>query len=89
LWKALRSGSNINLEEKVLKIVSNVMEIPVGQLDVQSSSDTVANWDSLRQMNLTLALEEEFKVSFTDEEIINMQNVEKIIKTLNVKHVPK
>ncbi len=79
----------MNLEEKVLKIVSNVMEIPVGQLDVQSSSDTVANWDSLRQMNLTLALEEEFKVSFTDEEIINMQNVEKIIKTLNVKHVPK
>lgn len=73
----------------MLKIVSNVMEIPVGQLDVQSSSDTVANWDSLRQMNLTLALEEEFKVSFTDEEIINMQNVEKIIKTLNVKHVPK
>jgi len=79
----------MNLEEKVLKIVSNVMEIPVGQLDVQSSSDTVENWDSLRQMNLTLALEEEFKVSFTDEEIINMQNVEKIIKTLNVKHVPK
>jgi acyl carrier protein len=79
----------MNLEEKVLKIVSNVMEIPVGQLDVQSSSDTVENWDSLRQMNLTLALEEEFKVFFTDEEIINMQNVEKIIKTLNVKHVPK
>jgi len=79
----------MNLEEKVLKIVSNVMEIPVGQLDVQSSSDTVENWDSLRQMNLTLALEEEFKVSFTDEEIINMQNVEKIIKTLNVKNVPK
>lgn len=79
----------MNLEKKVLKIVSNMMEIPVGQLDVQSSSDTVANWDSLRQMNLTLALEEEFKVSFTDEEIINMQNVEKIIKTLNVKHVPK
>lgn len=79
----------MNLEEKVLKIVSNVMEIPVGQLDVQSSSDTVENWDSLRQMNLTLALEEEFKVSFMDEEIINMQNVEKIIKTLNVKNVPK
>lgn len=79
----------MNLEEKVLKIVSNVMEISVGQLDVQSSSDTVENWDSLRQMNLTLALEEEFKVSFTDEEIINMQNVEKIIKTLNVKNVPK
>ncbi len=72
----------MNLEEKVLKIVSNVMEIPVGQLGLQSSSDNVENWDSLRQMNLILALEEEFNVSFTDEEIINMQNVEKIIKTL-------
>ena len=72
----------MNLEEKVLKIVSSVMEIPVDQLGLQSSSDNVENWDSLRQMNLTLALEEEFNVSFTDEEIINMQNVEKIIKTL-------
>ena len=72
----------MNLEEKVLKIVSNVMEIPVDQLGPQSSSDTVENWDSLRQMNLTMALEEEFNVSFTDEEIIDMQNVEKIFKTL-------
>jgi len=72
----------MNLEEKVLKIVGLVMEIPAGQLDLQSSADTVENWDSLRQMNLTLALEEEFDVSFTDEEIIGMQSVENIITTL-------
>jgi len=72
----------MNLEEKVLKIVSSVMEIPVEQLNVRSSSETVKSWDSLRQMNLTLALEEAFDVSFTDEELIEMQSVEVIIQTL-------
>ena len=72
----------MNLEEKVLKIIGNVMEIPVEQLNLQSSTGTVESWDSLRQMNLILALEEEFKLSFTDEEIIDMQSVEIIVQTM-------
>jgi acyl carrier protein len=33
--------------------------------------DTIANWDSLRQMNMVLALEESFGVSFPDEDAAN------------------
>ena len=70
------------MKDKVLKIVGRVMDVPAGRLDEQSSMDTLEKWDSLRHMNLVLALEEEFGVSFTDEEIVEMLSVEIIIETL-------
>ena len=67
---------------RVVKIVSQVMEVPLEQLNEESSPDTVKNWDSLKHMNLILALEEEFGVQFADEQIVEMLNIELIILTL-------
>jgi acyl carrier protein len=63
-------------------IVSQVMNVPVEALSVDSSPDTVENWDSLKHMNLILALEEEFNVTFSDEDIVQLLSVEIIIETL-------
>ena len=71
-----------DLKDDIMKIVSRVMEVPVEKLDKNSSMDTVEKWDSLRHMNLVLALEEEFDISFTDEEIVEMLSVEIIIETM-------
>ncbi len=62
-------------------IVSQVMNVPVEALSVDSSPDTVENWDSLKHMNLILALEEEFNVTFSDEDIVQLLSVEIIIET--------
>lgn len=71
------------MKDKVFKIFSQIMEVPVEELTEESSPDTVKNWDSLQHMNLILALEEEFGVQFTDEQIVNMLNVKLIIITLD------
>lgn len=71
--------------DRVLRIVSQVMEVPVEQLDEESSPDTIENWDSLKHMNLTLALEEEFNIAFSDEEIVDMLSVQIIVETLKEK----
>ncbi len=71
-----------DLKDRVLKIVSRVMDVPAGRLDEKSSMDTVGKWDSLRHMNLVLAFEEEFGISFTDEEIVEMLSVEIIMEIL-------
>ena len=71
-----------DLKDDIMKIVSRVMEVPVEKLDKNSSMDTVEKWDSLRHMKLVLALEEEFDISFTDEEIVEMLSVEIIIETM-------
>ena len=57
------------------------------QLNEDSSPDTVENWDSLKHMNLILALEEEFNITFSDEEIVEMLSVKIIVKTLKEKGV--
>ena len=76
------------MRDGVIKIVSQIMNEPIEQLDDDSSPDTVANWDSLKHMNLILALEEEFAITFADEEVIQMLNVRKIVEILENK-IPK
>ena len=71
--------------ERVLRIISQVMEVQIDQLNEESSPETVENWDSLRHINLILALEEEFNIAFSDEEIIDMVSVQFIVKTLKEK----
>ena len=46
----------------------NVPQNDAGDITEDSSSDTIEQWDSLRHMNLVLALEDEFGVSIPDEE---------------------
>ena len=62
------------VEEQVKNIMSIVFEIPVEQIQDVSSPDTIELWDSLRQMNLIVALEEEFEIMFTDDETIELLN---------------
>lgn len=67
------------MKYRVFKIVSTIMGVPAEQLTEESSPDTIEKWDSLKHMNLILALEEEFNVQFTDEQIIDMRNIKLII----------
>jgi acyl carrier protein len=42
----------------------------------------VEQWDSLRHMNLVVALEEEFRVRFTDQQIDELLSLRLILLTL-------
>jgi acyl carrier protein len=68
-----------NLRDRILKVMSLVFEVPVETLNEDSSSDTIGSWDSLKHLNLILALEEEFNVEIPDEEVGNLMNY-KLIK---------
>jgi acyl carrier protein len=39
------------------------------EINEDSSADSIEQWDSLRHLNLVLALEEEFGISIPDEEV--------------------
>ena len=67
------------MEDKIKEVFSNIFGTPLNEINGQSSPDTIENWDSINHLKLITALEEEFDVEFTDEEILEMQNV-KLIK---------
>ena len=62
--------------------MSSVFEIPVEQIQDDSSPDNIDSWDSLKHMNLVVALEDEFNVQFTDENIIELINMKLILAVL-------
>jgi len=67
------------MREKVFQIVSQVMMVPVEQINEQSAAQNIEAWDSLNHMNLILALEEEFGARFSDEQIMRMLDIKTII----------
>ena len=66
------------MQARVLNVVSQVLGIPVDAITDDSSPENVEAWDSLKHMNLVLALEEEFGIRFSDERIVAMLSVRSI-----------
>ena len=66
-------------------VFSDVFQIAREQVRPDSSPDTIPNWDSLQHLNLVLALEQEFQVQFTPEEIEQLLSVELVAALLEEK----
>jgi acyl carrier protein len=76
-------------KDKIRHLMSVVFEVPLDTINEDSSIDTIGNWDSIRHLNLILALEEEFGITIPDEEVGNLVNfklVELIVDELGKSH---
>jgi len=62
------------MENRIKKVMSAVFEISVEEINEKSSPDTIESWDSLKHMNLVVALEEEFGIVFEDNELVELLN---------------
>ena len=62
------------IEERVKNVMSVVFEVPIRQIKDNASPDEIESWDSLKHMNLVIALEEEFDCEFTDSEAVELLN---------------
>jgi len=57
---------------RLKEVLSAIIDVPVEKISNEASMDDIEEWDSLAQMNLVLALEEEFDVTIPDEEVGTM-----------------
>lgn len=69
-------------ETRVKQIMGAVFEIEPTEINSDSSMDNIKKWDSLRQMNLVLALEDAFSVSIPDEDAANATSYRLILLVL-------
>lgn len=60
------------LDARLARVLGAVLGLPATAIGPDTSRDTVGAWDSLRQMNLILALEEEFGVTIPDEDAAHL-----------------
>jgi acyl carrier protein len=70
------------MESRIKKVMSNVLNIDIALINNNTSPDNVENWDSLKHMNLIIALEEEFEFEFDEQEILDSMNYELILNIL-------
>ncbi len=62
--------------KRVQAIAADVFNVPESKVRPDSSPDTIETWDSLHHLNFVLALEQEFGLQFTPEEIEQLLSVE-------------
>ncbi len=63
-----------NIEERIKEVMSAVFEVDVDSVNEDSSQDSIENWESIKTLDLIVALEEEFGVTIPLEEVGNMTN---------------
>ena len=68
------------VNDEVLKqLIATMLNVDVSIIGEDASMDNLENWDSLRHMNIILALQEEFNVFIPDEDVGNITSY-KLIK---------
>lgn len=60
------------IELAIQQIMADVFEVPLDNVTVETTQDNIDAWDSLKHLNLVVAIEEEFEIYFPVEEIGNL-----------------
>lgn len=71
--------------EKLKEVLARIFNVSVSAIGEDASPDTIESWDSLRHMNLVLALEEEFGVELTDDQVVEILSYQ-LIKIVLQEH---
>lgn len=70
------------MEDRIKDVMAAVFEISVDEIKDDSSPHSIKSWDSIKHMNLVVALEEEFDIRFEDDEIPSLVNFNIIVATV-------
>ena len=73
------------MQNRIKQVMSNVLNISVDSIKNSSSPDNIESWDSIKHMNLIIALEEEFEIQFNDSEIVDSMSYALILDILKNK----
>jgi acyl carrier protein len=70
------TAQNKRVLPRVLAIAADVFQVPESSVGPSSSPDTIESWDSLHHLSFVVALEQEFGVQFSPEEIEQLLSIE-------------
>jgi acyl carrier protein len=59
-------------EEDLRQVLADILDLEASAINETASVDTIKQWDSLKHLNLVLALEERFGVTLTEEQTVQI-----------------
>lgn len=70
------------MENRIRNVMAAVFQVSPDEISDDSSPHDIKAWDSIKHMNLVVALEEEFDIHFEDPEIPSLVNFRIIAATV-------
>lgn len=77
-----RDSASDDTTQRVLDTVAMVLGVERSELSAESGAETTPAWDSLNTLNIAMAIEAEFQVTLSPEEIAEMLSVPLILGIL-------
>lgn len=69
-------------EDRIRNVMAAVFDVPPTEITDDASPHDIKGWDSIKHMNLVLALEDEFEIHFDEAEIPSLVNFRIIAATV-------
>ncbi len=66
-------------EQELKQVIADIFNVSLEDITSESSMDTIESWDSIRHMNLVIALEDAYSIEIPDEDAANITSF-KLIK---------
>lgn len=70
----------MEMQDRIRRILSDVVGAPLETLAATAPINQLDGWESLNLVNLMIALEDEFKVSFSPEQAGELSSIEAIAR---------
>jgi len=73
------------IDLKVLKLFSNLMDEPIKGLNKNSNPDSIENWDSLSHVKMIMEIELQFNIDLLPDEAMEIFSIDDAIKIITSK----
>lgn len=70
------------MENKIIELIARVLNVPVGDVTLETEIGELYEWDSLRNVQIIAQLEKEFEVKITPDMIMDLEDVSDIISLI-------
>lgn len=80
-----RSEESGMFEQRVRQTIADVLGLPIAQITLTSSRTNTPEWDSLKHVEVIMAIESEFDVRFSVEEIEMFRSCGDILRSLSAR----
>lgn len=73
------------MENRLKRLLSIILEVDEEIINNNASADNIEGWDSLKQMNIIVSIEEEFSVLFDEDEAILSSSYSSLYELIKAK----
>jgi acyl carrier protein len=69
----------VDIQKDIKELLGSILDIPVENLQDDAAPGAPGKWDSLKHLQFFIALEEDFEIVFSDDEMVEMIDLPSIV----------